>query len=420
MKKLFIGTTVVIISLTMTACVGSEDEFYDDGEDEYCTDGEYEFYDENEDAFYITWPPLSDELTAHIKNVMSENNARGLSVAVFEKNGNIIYQECFGYRDEENKLPVTPDTVFGLASVTKSFTALAVMQLAEKGIIDINKPVSFYIPEFILNDEITVLHLMNNTSGIPTQIQYGRNKILVNNIARELGYEREDGDFAFNERIAEQGAKALTDYLNNIELVGSAGEIYEYTNYGWSLLSEIVRRNSNEPTFPSYVKKHILEPLDMSRSGGNYIWDDDNVSVLYDEDGNTYDFYHNNVFDMGGGGMKSTTSDMIKYICMYMNKGTGLNENVIIGSEYIDMMTDVSVKIKDNRYYGLGLVTAPSGAIPRIWHTGGQTGVSSYMVWTLDGELGLIVLCNTRGVDVGGEIGYSVLKYFYDYLKELS
>src|SRR5690625_2770337 len=91
---------------------------------------------------------------------------------VVAKDGKPIFEKYYGYRDVEKKLPVNGETVFGIASITKSFTTLAVMQLADKGKLSIFDPVIKWLPEFTLVDDtltplVTIHHLMTHTTGLP-------------------------------------------------------------------------------------------------------------------------------------------------------------------------------------------------------------------------------------------------------------
>ena len=83
-----------------------------------------------------------------IKQIKRQYQAAGIAVAVIDDEGNTAYENFFGFRDVENEIPMDENTIFGMASVTKSFVALSVMQLCEKGLMDLDDPVSKYIPEF--------------------------------------------------------------------------------------------------------------------------------------------------------------------------------------------------------------------------------------------------------------------------------
>ena len=88
------------------------------------------------------------QLEELIAQVMKDGQARGIAVGIVDSDGQIQYENYFGYRDEENQLPITRDTIFGMASVTKSFTALAIMQMQKDGLLSVDDPVSKYVPEF--------------------------------------------------------------------------------------------------------------------------------------------------------------------------------------------------------------------------------------------------------------------------------
>ena len=80
-------------------------------------------------------------LEAHTAQIMEEAKARGIAVGVVDRTGRILYEKYFGYRDEEKKLPINRDTIFGMASVTKSFTALSIMQMQKDGILSVDHAV---------------------------------------------------------------------------------------------------------------------------------------------------------------------------------------------------------------------------------------------------------------------------------------
>src|SRR5690625_2957109 len=105
------------------------------------------------------------------KQLIEKEQIPGVSLALNE-DGTRIYEQGFGYRHVENQLPVTPDTVFGIASMSKSFTCVAIMQLQEAGKLTVHDPVIKHLPNFRLPypsyaEQITIHHLMTHTSGIP-------------------------------------------------------------------------------------------------------------------------------------------------------------------------------------------------------------------------------------------------------------
>ena len=287
---------------------------------------------------------LFEELVSRIQE---RSNAVGIAVAIVDRNGKTQYEKFFGYRDQEKKLPIDEDTIFGLASVTKSFVALSIMQLVEAGKVDLDDPVSKYIPEFTNRNQkpIKLWHFLCHTAGF-----YPMHRTIINEIAQKAGLdENETGDFAFCEKIALEGTKAVAELLDaqtkeNGGLIGDPGNYMSYCNDGFGLLSEIVRRVGGENSFAEYVKKHILEPLHMERSSGEYVRPaaDANAAVLYKMQKGVMTSgrdYHDNAFSLGGAGsLKSTLADMKKYICMYLNYGKGIDGTRILSQEGVRTM----------------------------------------------------------------------------------
>jgi len=165
----------------------------------------------------------------------------GLSVVVVSRDGT-VYAEGFGTTGSEGA-PVTPDTPFALGSMSKSFTALAIMQLVEDGRVDLDATVQQYLPSFATASpeagRITVRQLLAHTSGIPT------------NAAR-----------------AEQDGRTLADHvtvLRGVTLASAPGAAHEYASPNYQILGRIVEVMSGE-SFGAYVAHHVFAPLGMRRS----------------------------------------------------------------------------------------------------------------------------------------------------------
>ena len=148
-----------------------------------------------------------------VEDIKKDHEASGIAVAIIDKSGKTQYEKFWGVRDLESGKEVNGDTIFGLASVTKSFTALSIMQLEEKGIIDLDAPISQYIPEFTNKNQskkVTVRHLLSHAGGF-----FPLPRILVGNVAESLGLDEEkDGDFAYNDAVAQEGVKLVAERLD--------------------------------------------------------------------------------------------------------------------------------------------------------------------------------------------------------------
>lgn len=339
-----------------------------------------------------------------VADYMEAYRAQGLAVSLVNKRGESIYKQFFGWRDRDKKLPITSDTIFGMASITKSFTALSIMQLAEKGIIDLYAPVNRYLPGFVYpnNQMPKIWHLLAHTAGYPPL-----SRLLISKIAPNLEIsEEERADYAYSKVIAEEGIKGLTKRLAEVpRFLGQPGEYLSYSNDGYALMSEIIRLYGGCDSYAEYVEKNILGPLKMERSTFSFKKpaQDENATTLYVplKDGMrvTHDWLDNHFMMMGGGSLKSTLADMERYIAFWLNDGhlPGLN---IIGSRSLKAMQKPRMPYSHQVNYGFGLQTFFLNDITVCGHGGSLTGVATNMLWSHDLGLGVVVLCNTSGVPV--------------------
>lgn len=339
-----------------------------------------------------------------IESVMTAGNAAGLTCAVISPSGEIARLWQHGFRDAEQGLPITTDTIFGLASVTKSFTALSIMQLEEAGKLSLDDPISKYIPEFTNKNQprpVRIRHLLSHSGGF-----YPLKRILMAEVAASMGFDQQkDGDFSYNSALEAEGTRLVARRLDNqTDLIGLPGDMMSYCNDGFGLLSHIVMEISGEPSFADYVKNHILVPLGMERSSCDFLapHNDPNSAVIYNVSGGERVISDNldNAFVLNGGGaMKSTMADMAKYIAMYLNEGATPSGR-FISRRAVREMVKPRQTMAVNSYYGYGLMINPLRTTTVIRHGGSLAGVSSHMAWSYEGGFGVMVLCNTSGVAV--------------------
>lgn len=348
---------------------------------------------------------LFEELVERIKE---QSGAVGLAVAIVDDTGNTKYEHFFGVRDEKAKLPLDEDTIFGLASVTKSFVALSIMQLYEKGVIDLDAPVSHYIPEFTNKNQETVKvrHFLCHAGGF-----FPVRRTVIREVAEAIGLSADtETELAFSEELALAGTKAVAEQLDaqtaEHGLIGRPGEYMSYCNDGFGLLSEIVRRYGGESSFAGYVNTHILAPLGMKRSSCEFIrpLKDSNTATLYKKKNGAitdgWDFYDNAFALAGAGSMKSTLSDMKRYAAMYLNYGKAPGGSRLLSMNGVRAMIRPRMEYRPESFYCYGLATKRLDDITIVEHGGSLTGVSSNLSWSYDEGVGVIVLCNTSDVPV--------------------
>jgi len=323
---------------------------------------------------------------------MSKAKIPGLSV-VLVKDGELIYSRGFGFRDVERGLEATPNTIYGIGSVTKSFTALAIMQLVEEGKLNLEDPLEKYLPlKMRPKDEpIRIVNLLTHSSGIPA-----------------LGYAE-----AFIRNVIGEEATwiPMASYEDMLAFLSGAEEWAEakpglkffYLNEGYVLLGYIVEKVSGM-RYEDYVKRKILSPLNMNRSyfSEEEVGKDPEVAVPYllTKDGKRV----RSAYPFGitaDGGLLSNVLDLSRYLTMYLNRGS-YGEAQLLSKEGIEEMEkpriEVPYRLLGNESYGLGWIITPNFLGHKLVGHSGSVLVSTAYAGYLPGpRIGVAVLANSSG-----------------------
>src|SRR5690606_268079 len=219
-------------------------------------------------AAYDARPPWAEAYERYAAGVLERYGAPGMAVAV-ARDGRIIYEAGLGWRDREKRLPATPDTIFGIGSVTKSFTCMAIMQLVDEGRLAVDDPVVRYLPEFSVpnrayRDAITIHHFMTHTSGLPPLPSLGY--ALARSLERDPQAARLRGHrHVQNPPVIIDTAEQLLEFIaqHDFELLGPPGAVFSYSNDAYALLGTIIERVSGQ-RYEDFVTRRILEPLGMT------------------------------------------------------------------------------------------------------------------------------------------------------------
>ena len=184
-----------------------------------------------------------DEILEHVRHSF---DLPGLAVGVVRE-AEIVYARGVGVRDIRTQAPVTARSLFHQASVSKLFTATAVMQLVEQDRLRLDDPLVRHLPAFWVGDErslaITIEHILTHTSGMPDTQDHGWGRP-----------ENNEGDL--NHRVQN---------LRSLELVAEPGREFAYSSLGYDVLGALIAAVSGEP-FEVYIRRHIFEPLEMNDS----------------------------------------------------------------------------------------------------------------------------------------------------------
>jgi len=276
-------------------------------------------------------------------------------------NGAIVFCKGYGMANIERRMANRPETIFKIGSITKTFTATAIMQLHEKRDLNIKDPVKKYLPHFPNGHKITIYHLLTHTSGLPN---YNRDHFI--NLNSPF-----DSIFAWIKQ--------------NPSLRFDPGEKYEYCNSGYTVLTKIIETVTQE-SYEEYVLKNIFVPCNM-RASGAYLpeGDGENLAIGYSRKdyGGLEKSYMLGGLGKGDGCILSTAYDIHKFLACW-------NNNTLLKEESkITMLKP----FKDN--YGLGWYIDEQYGEKVFYHPGGEPGYMSMMKVFPEKNIVLIELFNT-------------------------
>ncbi|NHK30238.1 MAG: serine hydrolase [Asgard group archaeon] len=279
---------------------------------------------------------IFDKMEGLIDKLMQGSKTPGLSISIIKDNKS-VYTKGFGARDVKKNLPATENTLYGIGSCGKSFTALAIMQLSEKGLLSIDDPVSKYLPFKIgLKDNpILIKHLLSHSSGLPN---LGMATVLLK---RKAFVEDETfvpmSDFDDFMRFMNQAQD---------EILHKPGKRMQYCNAGYTLLGLIIEKVSGQ-SFEEYLEQNILKPLKMNRTTYNeekFKLDEDHMEAYrIEKDKLKVKMHTFDKFIYASGGTLSSVKELENYVLMYLNGGTFKKEKVV-SKESIDQLFEPRIK----------------------------------------------------------------------------
>lgn len=326
--------------------------------------------------------PAYAEIDACVERHMRRLHIPGASLAIVEGD-KIVHQRGFGRARPRGETP-TPQTPFFIGSLTKSFTALAVMQLVEAGKIELDAPVQRYLPWFRVADpqasaQITVRHLLNQTSGLP---------LWPSEIAL--------ADFDDSPDAVERQVRALS----SIKIKRPVGSKCEYSNFNYNILGLIVQAVSGQ-SYAGYVRNHIFNPLEMRYS----------YTAKADAKPNGLAVGHRHWFSLpfpvpdmpvpGGslpsGQLISCAEDMARYLIAHLNGGRCGGVQILSQAGIDEMHRGVAeIKMGDisGGFYGMGWFDIDLGRTKTYSHGGNVPDFSAFMAIVPEYKKGVILLFN--------------------------
>ena len=294
--------------------------------------------------------------------------------------GKVIYKKGFGMANMEWDIPNAPNTKHRLGSITKQFTAMLILQLAAEGKLDLQAPITKYVPDYPkeTGDKITTHHLLTHTSGIPNY----------------TSFPRFFQDESRNPYTPDEFVKKFAD--KSLEF--TPGEQFNYSNSGYFLLGVIVEKLSGK-TYEAMLHDNIFKPLGMHDSGyDNHADILKNRATGYQRQGNSY--VNSNYLDMSipyaAGSLYSTAEDLYKWDqALYTNK--------LLPQKYMDLYFKPQIPAfgKNHYAYGWGVGYSKIGkskdSIYTIGHGGGINGFNTNISRATSDKSLVVLLSNAGG-----------------------
>lgn len=334
---------------------------------------------------------VKERVTWLAKKEMKKNQVVGLSIAIVDDQ-RTVWAQGFGYADKKEKKPATAETVYRIGSISKLFTAMATMQLAEQGRIDIDQPLQRYLPEFSVKtrfsntDPITPRSIMTHHSGLPSAVAKG---MWDSEPPSKLLYRLKDEYVAFPPNY-----------------------VLSYSNAGMGLLGLMIEQ-VNDTEFCTYMAQSILGAIGMQQS--SYKLTSEIEYLLSKGYRKGKEAKQVPLRDLSAGSMYSNVLDLSRFIQMVFARGQVGNHQVLLPDTIDEMLRpqNENVVLDFGNLIGLGWFIDYSSRenMKVAGHGGGTPLFRTNLAILPEKKLGVVVLTNsTEGSKVLGKIGKEALK----------
>ena len=304
---------------------------------------------------------------------LNQTNYAGMAVLVAQ-DGKILFEKGYGLADTEHHVPVNPQTTFRIGSITKQFTASAILKLQEEGKLSVNDKLSKYIPDFPRGDEVALRQLLTHTSGIHSYTE-------------EPNFPKRVTNATTTEAIIEAMKKYPYDF--------DPGTKWSYSNSGYVLLGYIVEKVSGQ-SYGDFLRENFFQPLGMTNTG---VYRADSglpheaLGYSLDTNGCTRALNWDMSWAFGCGALYSTVEDLYHW-----NEGI-FNGRVLDAASVKAAFTPVKVlesQINSDTGYGFGWALGRYRELREILHSGGLPGFKSCLLRAPDEEFTVVILANAR------------------------
>lgn len=316
----------------------------------------------------LTAQPHKQKIDSMIRQTVNDPNGPG-GVFLVARHGQIIYQQAFGKSNLELDVPISTQHVFQIGSMTKQFTAIAILILEEKGKLKVTDFISRYVPDYPGGDKISIHHLLTHTSGIKDFTKMAT----LRDIAQK-----------------EMTPKMMVDFFKNEKVDFAPGEKFEYNNSGYVLLGYIIETVSGQ-TYEEFIRQHIFDKAGMVNS---YYASDRKIipARAYGYQKKETGYVNKTIISFSvpyaSGALMSTAADMLRW-------QTALSKNTLLSEPYLKKaFTSYSVNSGEKFTYGYGWHIKELNGVRSREHGGSVFGFKSMGVYIPSEDIYVLGLTN--------------------------
>ncbi|MGW6276116.1 serine hydrolase domain-containing protein [Kribbella sp. NPDC055071] len=330
---------------------------------------------------------VADGLVRRVPGLLDDHGVPGMAIAVCDSES-VLWSAGFGTTRVGDGDPVDGETMFGVQSCSKMYTATAVLLAVQEGLVELDVPITRYLPEFRVNSafeehperRITLLHLLSHTAGFTHEAPVGSNYL-----------------------VGKESFRAHCESISTTWLRFPVGHHYEYSNLGIDLAGSILQRISGQP-FHEFVRRVLLEPLGLRRTtfSPREITRAPNRAIGHAASSSRVPL---RVPMVAAGGLYTSANDACRYIQLHLSGGASLVDPALLAQMY-----GVPGAHHRDQGYGLGLGLARAGDVPVRGHGGGGFGFLSDIYWAPHAEVGVVVLTNSTNHPLQWQLVAEILK----------
>ncbi len=354
---------------------------------------------------YAQKPDLTSQVDA-LFTEWNEGNTPGAALLVI-RNGKVLLKKGYGLANIETKTPITPDTCFLLGSVTKQFTAMAVMLLAERGQLSYDDTLAKFFPQFPpYAQKITVRNLLNHTSGLPDyEVLFVEQGLIDKDWPRSVKTARS--------RFEPTARDALNLLARQPNLLFEPGTKFEYSNSGYVVLAQIIEKASGQ-SYAQFLMQNIFKPLGMKRS---YVYDESRPNIpgraasytLKDATYREIDYTPLNAI-YGEDNVYTTLNDLVKW-------EQALSSTKLLKMETLQEAFSSGVLTDGSRTgYGYGWFVGETLGIKYVGHSGGWLGFANVIRRYPDYRFSIVLLTNCDKFRVGDTVYRTAKLYLGEHM----